>query len=116
MLLSNSEHKAKSSTTPMRGETMIVLLSQEETYHRFNKLSGCLYLGAGTNTTLHTSTIKPWVVCTLVVNLHKHYNNYGQCSSSNIFGIPCRTRTCDPWVRNPLLCPAELRGHHIFLN
>src|ERR1700719_698800 len=25
-------------------------------------------------------------------------------------GAPCRTRTCDPRIRNPLLYPAELRA------
>jgi hypothetical protein len=25
-------------------------------------------------------------------------------------GAPGRTRTCDQWIRNPPLCPAELRA------
>src|SRR5262249_6363516 len=28
---------------------------------------------------------------------------------------PGRIRTCDRWIRNPLLCPAELRGRKPFI-
>lgn len=29
-------------------------------------------------------------------------------------GAPDTIRTCDLWIRNPLLYPAELRGHYLW--
>ena len=28
-------------------------------------------------------------------------------------GTPGRDRTCDPGIRNPMLCPTELRGYRL---
>ena len=42
----------------------------------------------------------------LLTPLNRYYLQRG-----NVAGAPDTIRTCDLWIRNPLLYPTELRGH-----
>ena len=45
-----------------------------------------------------------------------HHNSYSLLDHPKVSGAPGRTRTCDPRLRRPLLYPAELRAHYIYLS
>ena len=34
----------------------------------------------------------------------------------DLIGAPDRNRTCNPWIRSPILYPIELRAHALFIN
>ena len=34
----------------------------------------------------------------------------------DLIGAPDRNRTCNPWIRSPILYPIELRAHTLFFN
>jgi hypothetical protein len=34
----------------------------------------------------------------------------------DLIGAPDRNRTCNPWIRSPILYPIELRAHTLFIN